>query len=49
MGQEFAQLDLPDPQMVSTQYVNHLEALFKAWDDEIPAPSRVWPVNLTIL
>ena len=49
MGQEFARLDLPDPRMDSARYIYQLGALFKAWDDEDPAPSQVWPVNLTIL
>ena len=39
MGQEFARLDIPDPRMDGAQYVYQLGALFKAWDDEDPAPS----------
>ena len=49
VGQEFTQLDLPNPRMDGTRYIYRLGALFKAWDNEDPAPSRVWPVNLTIL
>ena len=49
MGQEFARLGLPDPRMVGPKYAYQLGALFKAWDDEDPAPSRVWPINITIL
>ena len=39
VGQEFAQLDLPDPRMDGARYVYQLGALFKAWDNEDPAPS----------
>ena len=49
VGQEFTQLDHPDPRMDGAQYVYRLGALFKAWDDEDPAPLQVWPINLTIL
>jgi hypothetical protein len=49
VGQEFARLGLPDPRMDGPKYAYRLGSLFKAWDDEDPAPSRVWPVNVTIL
>ena len=49
VGQAFARLGLPDPRLEGTHYVFRLKTLFKAWADEDPAPSRVWPVNITIL
>ena len=49
VGQAFARLGLPDPRLEGTHYVFCLKTLFKAWADEDPAPSRVWPVNITIL
>ena len=49
MGQEFSQLGLPDPRLDGPQYVFWLKTLFKAWTDKDPTPSRVWPVNITIL
>ena len=49
MGQEFSQLGLLDPRLDGPQYVFWLKTLFKAWTDEDPTPSRVWPVNITIL
>ena len=49
VGQEFTQLGLPDPRLDGTHYVFWLKTLFKAWEDEDPAPSHVWPVNITIL
>ena len=49
MGQAFARLGLPDTWLDGTHYVFHLKSLFKAWADQDPAPSRVWPVNITIL
>ena len=49
VGQEFARLGKADPRMDGTRYHYRLGTLFKAWDDEDPAPSRVWPINITIL
>ena len=49
VGQEFSRLGLPDPRLDGTHYVFRLKTLFKAWTDEDPTPSRVWPVNITIL
>ena len=39
IGQEFARLGKPDPRMDGTRYQYRLSTLFKAWDDEDPAPS----------
>ena len=49
VGQEFARLGLPDPRLAGPRYAFRLRTLFKAWADDDPAPSRVWPVNITIL
>ena len=49
VGQAFTRLGLPDPRLEGTHYVFCLKTLFKAWADEDPTPSRVWPVNITIL
>ena len=49
VGQEFSRLGIPDPRLDGTSYVFRLKTLFKAWADSDPAPSRVWPVNVTIL
>jgi hypothetical protein len=49
VGQEFSQLGIPDPRLDGTSYTFRLKTLFKAWADSNPAPSRVWPVNVTIL
>ena len=49
VGQEFTRLGLPDPRLDGPHYVFRLKSLFKAWADEDPAPTRVWPVNVTIL
>lgn len=49
VGQEFARLGLQDPRLDGTRYVFRLRTLFKAWTDDDPAPTRVWPVNITIL
>ena len=49
VGQEFSRLGIPDPRLDGTSYVFRLKTLFKAWADSDPAPSRVWPVNITIL
>ena len=49
MGQAFTLLGLPDPRLEGTHYVFCLKTLFKAWADEDPAPSHVWPINITIL
>jgi hypothetical protein len=32
-----------------TRYVFRLRTLYKAWADDDPAPTRVWPVTITIL
>jgi hypothetical protein len=42
-------LGIPDPRLDGTSYVFRLKTLFKAWADSDLAPSRVWPVNVTIL
>ena len=49
VGQEFSRLGIPDPQLDGTSYIFRLKTLFKAWADSDLAPSRVWPVNITIL
>jgi hypothetical protein len=49
VGQEFARLGLPDPRLDGPRYAFRLRSLFKAWADDDPAPTRVWPVNITIL
>jgi hypothetical protein len=49
VGQEFSRLGHPDPRLDGVHYVFRLKTLFKAWADEDPTPSRVWPVNITIL
>ena len=49
MGQEFSRLGLPDPRLDGPRYVFWLKTLFKAWTNEDPTPSQVWPVNITIL
>jgi hypothetical protein len=49
MGQEFSRLGIPDPGLDGTSYVFRLKTLFKAWADNDQAPSRVWPINVTIL
>jgi hypothetical protein len=49
VGQEFSRLGIPDPRLDGTSYVFCLKTLFKAWADSDPAPSRVWPINITIL
>jgi len=49
VGQEFARLGLQDPRLDGTKYTFRLRTLFKAWSDDDPAASRVWPVNITIL
>ena len=49
VGQEFSRLGLLDPRLDSIHYTFQLKTLFKAWADEDPTPSQVWPVNITIL
>jgi hypothetical protein len=49
VGQEFARLGLQDPRLDGPKYSFRLRTLLKAWADDDPAPSRVWPVNITIL
>ena len=49
VGQEFARLGLQDPRLDGPRYVFRLRTLYKAWADDDPAPTRVWPVNITIL
>lgn len=49
VGQEFARLGLQDPRLDGNRYAFRLRTLYKAWADDDPAPTRVWPVNITIL
>ena len=49
VGQEFSRQGLPDPRLDGIHYTFRLKTLFKAWADEDPTPSRMWPVNITIL
>lgn len=50
VGQRFTELDIPDPRLLSSGKLQpRLKSLLDSFENADPAPSRVWPVNITIL